>query len=62
MNETMLIGDDAGADTREKCYEKMLAKNAFVQTPHHHHDNDNKESKTKTNDDAKLSNIAPTHW
>ena len=34
INETILIGDEAGGDTREDVINKMLAKSAFVQMPH----------------------------
>lgn len=33
INETILVGDDAGGDTREDCLNKILAKVAFVQIP-----------------------------
>lgn len=33
INETILIGDEAGGDTREDCLNKILAKSAFVQCP-----------------------------
>ena len=54
---TILIGDDSSGDTREECYNKILAKNTFVQMPHH----DNKESKTKKNSEIKL-HLHTTHW
>jgi len=33
INETILIGDDAGGDTVEECLNKIIAKVAFVQLP-----------------------------
>jgi len=33
INETILIGDEAGGDTREESLHKILAKSAFVQLP-----------------------------
>jgi hypothetical protein len=33
INETILIGDDAGGDTRDDCLNKIIAKSAFVQIP-----------------------------
>lgn len=30
INETILVGDEAGGDTREDCLNKMLSKSAFV--------------------------------
>jgi hypothetical protein len=33
INETILIGDDAGGDTSEDCLNKILAKSAFVRIP-----------------------------
>ena len=31
LNETILLGDDAGGDTYEQCIHKIIAKSAFVQ-------------------------------
>ena len=33
VNETILIGDDAGGDTVEDCLNKIIAKSAFVKCP-----------------------------
>jgi len=33
INETILVGDDAGGDTRDDCLNKVLAKSAFVRAP-----------------------------
>ena len=33
LNETILVEDAAGGDTREDCFNKILAKNAFVRIP-----------------------------
>ena len=30
INETILVGDEAGGDTREDCLNKMICKSAFV--------------------------------
>ena len=30
INETILVGDEAGGDSRQDCFNKMLAKSAFV--------------------------------
>ena len=32
INETILIGDEAGGDTVDDCLNKIIAKSAFVQT------------------------------
>ena len=34
INETILIGDDAGGDSYEECINKIIAKSAFVQVNH----------------------------
>jgi len=51
INETILVGDEAGGDTRNDCLNKMLAKSAFVQIPE-----TGKVSYEET------SAIEPTHW
>ena len=51
INETILVGDEAGGDTRNDCLNKMLAKSAFVQMPEK-----GKVSYEET------SAIEPTHW
>lgn len=53
INETILIGDEAGGDTREESLNKILAKSAFVKLPPTFDDNDNKED---------TSHVVPTHW
>jgi hypothetical protein len=52
VNETCLIGDEAGGDTRDDCLNKILAKSAFVQKP----------SITDSNPYEKTSALEPTHW
>eukprot|EP00977_Amphora_coffeiformis_P001205 scaffold244_cov172-Amphora_coffeaeformis.AAC.58 len=51
INETILVGDEAGGDTRNDCLNKMLAKSAFVQMP----------EKGKVSY-GETSTIEPTHW
>jgi hypothetical protein len=50
INETILVGDDAGGDTVEDCLNKIIAKSAFVQISTHY------EPGTPTRD------VIPTHW
>jgi hypothetical protein len=57
INETILVGDDAGGDTREDSLNKILAKSAFVQIPP---GSDSKLGKTMDKDSD--SSITPTHW
>lgn len=58
INETILVEDEAGGDSREDCLNKMLAKSAFVQIP--------RESAASLEDIALVnedtSNVVPTHW
>jgi hypothetical protein len=51
INETILLGDEAGGDSRRDSVEKMLAKSAFCQLP--------PSSKSVWEDTQK---IEPTHW
>lgn len=52
INETVLIGDEAGGDTNEDCLNKMLAKSAFVRMP----------GKGGHFSYEHTSSIEPTHW
>ena len=52
INETILLGDEAGGDTRHESVNKMLAKSAFVQLPP-------TSSSTSWED---TTQITPTHW
>lgn len=54
INETILVGDESGGDTREDCFNKMIAKSAFVQMTNHNH-NDKSDYDT-------TSSMTPTHW
>ncbi|KAL7560886.1 hypothetical protein ACA910_008169 [Epithemia clementina (nom. ined.)] len=56
VNETILLGDDAGGDTVTDCFHKMLAKSAFVQVPTSDRLPCEKALYEKT------SHIVPTHW
>jgi hypothetical protein len=72
INETILIGDDAGGDTFEQCINKIIAKSAFVKVPSTTTTttNSNGESLRKTSENAPLSQeqrkytlkVVPTHW
>jgi len=52
INETILVGDEAGGDTRQDCFNKMLAKSAFVQLPPGVSSSSLEETKS----------CVPTHW
>ena len=54
INETILLGDDAGGDSRHDSVQKMLAKSAFCQMP-----KSNKKSCTSWQDTTQLE---PSHW
>jgi hypothetical protein len=57
INETILVGDESGGDTRDHCFHKMIAKSAFVQrTPRADRTDDDDDD----NDDT--STMTPTHW
>jgi hypothetical protein len=58
INETVLVGDEAGGDTREDSLNKILAKSAFVQIPST--PGSRQQLMGKAMDDT--SNIQPTHW
>mmetsp|Transcript_6807 Transcript_6807/g.7725 ORF Transcript_6807/g.7725 Transcript_6807/m.7725 type:complete len:473 (-) Transcript_6807:113-1531(-) len=66
INETILIGDEAGGDTVADCLNKIIAKNTFVQIPsndiqisNNTHDYDN-NMKPLSIESTKL--IVPTHF
>jgi hypothetical protein len=48
INETILVGDEAGGDSREDCIHKMLAKSAFVRIPESYN--------------ADISSLEPIRW
>jgi hypothetical protein len=52
INETILVGDDAGGDSREESLNKILAKSAFVQLP--------PNAAITSFDDTAF--VKPTHW
>ena len=57
INETVLIGDEAGGDSFQDVIHKMLAKSAFVQIPK---TNDGVIRTKKDLEDT--SQVEPTHW
>jgi len=69
INETILLGDDAGGDSRNESTHKMLAKSAFCRIPEQPN-----SKKTKRNDENENENkdnrnswdntraLEPTHW
>jgi hypothetical protein len=54
INETVLVGDDAGGDTREDSLNKIIAKSAFCKIPA------GSSELGKSMDDS--DPIVPTHW
>jgi hypothetical protein len=54
INETILVGDEAGGDSRDDCLNKMLAKSAFVKIP--------TTGTGLTSVSADISAVVPTHW
>jgi hypothetical protein len=57
INETILVGDEAGGDTREDSLNKILAKSAFVRKPVADADADG-----SSHEETSLSCLEPTHW
>lgn len=51
INETILVCDEAGGDTKEDSLNKIICKNAFVRVP-----------AQNNNEDEKLRDMIPTHW
>eukprot|EP00934_Nitzschia_sp_Nitz4_P001355 Nitzschia sp. Nitz4//scaffold2_size372955//333736//338351//NITZ4_000472-RA/size372955-processed-gene-0.138-mRNA-1//-1//CDS//3329546925//1355//frame0 len=65
INETILLGDDAGGDTRHDSVQKMLAKSAFCQIPSLASAIDQPDGSgrpTKQQILEKLEFEEPTHW
>lgn len=62
INETILVGDQAGGDTREDCLNKMLAKAAFVRMMPSADQNDNGNDSVGGVSYEETSAIIPTHW
>lgn len=71
INETILIGDEAGGDTKEQCINKVLAKSAYVRIPSNNDDNNNEFNDNKIieyHDDDNIllskytTSCQPTHW
>jgi hypothetical protein len=56
INETILIGDEAGGDTVHDCLNKIIAKSAFVQCP------PNSCSSDETDRCMNTREYEPTHW
>lgn len=57
VNETILVGDKGGGDTWEDCFNKIVAKSAFVKIPAADLDRIGKDRSSEA-----LSNLEPTHW
>jgi len=65
INETLLVGDEAGGDTREDCLNKILAKSSFVQLPKNDNDDKSKNHYQNGNGLTLLQHtktMIPTHW
>jgi hypothetical protein len=63
INETILLGDDAGGDTRHDSIQKMIAKSAFVEmtttTTTEEEEEENNNDKTRN---EQTSAMEPTKW
>jgi hypothetical protein len=59
INETILVGDEAGGDSREDSLNKILAKSAFVQKPLLM---DQQQQTTTLTDGSSHEDWEPTHW
>jgi len=62
INETILVGDEVGGDSVSDCYNKMIAKSAFVQIPRGEGKNEGKEDQDFEYDYDNTSALKPTHW
>ena len=69
VNETILVGDEVGGDTREDCFNKIIAKSAFCQIPTNPtsiHENEQEGGQEDTTQIAydydSTSSLEPTHW
>ena len=62
INETILVGDEAGGDSQQDCFNKMLAKSAFVRIsmPETTAAADKDEMDPNSTHDTNL--VLPTHW
>jgi hypothetical protein len=56
INETILVGDNAGGDTQEDSLNKILAKSAFVKIP------PGSDKSLGKSMDKDSDSITPTHW
>jgi hypothetical protein len=54
VNETILVGDEVGGDTTEDCFNKIIAKSAFVRMPC--------DEAQPLYDYDNTSALKPTHW
>jgi hypothetical protein len=59
INETILVGDEAGGDTRDDCLNKVLSKVAFVQVPSNAAVQKGSISSWK---ETSTTTLEPTHW
>lgn len=59
INETILLGDDAGGDTRHESVQKMLAKSAFCRMPEETNSRDDETTETQWDQTQQME---PTHW
>jgi hypothetical protein len=69
INETILVGDEAGGDSRDDSIHKLLAKSSFVQIPDSLNDNSNENHDTGNGRSTipslsyeDTSRVVPTHW
>ena len=60
INETILVGDEAGGDTVDDCLNKIIAKCAFVQIPNS--GCSTSSTSTSTSKSKPTKDVLPTHW
>jgi hypothetical protein len=63
INETILVGDEAGGDTREDCLNKMICKSAFVlMNDGQEMDGDDKQPSMSRRALAHTKKLSPSRW
>ncbi len=63
INETILVGDEIGGDSREDCLNKMIAKTAFCQLPLEFYNNTEQGSLIDGDiPKQRYQSVVPTHW
>ena len=64
INETILIGDDAGGDSFEQCINKIIAKSAFVRVNNNSIRGTGRATNVPLSQQQRryTSKVVPTHW